>query len=357
MKRNHFQKLFFVGIVAAFFIAILPACKDDNNTVTETADTTKLVALLDSCETLLDAATTDDYPESAITTFQNVVTTARTAMSSSSVTQTVVDNLVVQVRAAKETFLAAAYGAIPSSALIMGMTFDETVSNSQFTTEGKGWTAVLKEGASEIYGTSTNLPSFVTGKVGKAIYFNNGSHIEINDYTSSSLLGNTLSVAVWVKPDSTRAGNYIISYNYWNTWKFQLQEQNKPFFTTHTSIGYTDADNQSDFSAPNGSWTHLVVTMDLTNSKMVFYVNGVNTMEWTADTKPNLSGSLVAYENTLPLMIGACTTYAEAKATWDWSWAETPAGWDTFVGAMDELKVYNIALTDGQVAKLYKEEK
>ena len=48
---------------------------------------------------------------------------------------------------------------------------------------------------------------------------------------------------------------------------------------------------------------------------------------------------------------------AEANATWtSWVWARTPANWDGFIGAMDELKVYNIALTDGQVAKLYKDE-
>ncbi|MDD3079747.1 MAG: LamG domain-containing protein [Paludibacter sp.] len=357
MKRNLFQKLFFVGTIVAFFIAVLPACKEDNNSATEQADTTKLVALLDSCQTLLDEATTDDYPESAITTFQSIVTTARTAISSSAVTQTVVDNLVVQVRAAKETFLAAAYDAIPTSALILGISFDETVSNSQFTTEGKGWTAVLKSGPSEIFGTATNLPSFVTGKSGNAMYFSNGAHLEISDYAANDLMGNKMSIAVWVNPDSTRAGNYIASYNYWKTWKFQLQAQNKPFFTVSTTKGVTDADNQSDFSAPNKTWTHLVVTLDLAAETMSFYVNGVNTMTWTTNEKPDLTGALTSYSNTLPLMIGACTTYAEAKAAWDWSWAETPANWDSFIGSMDEFKVYNIALTDGQVAKLYKEEK
>jgi hypothetical protein len=195
--------------------------------------------------------------------------------------------------------------------------------------------------------------------VGKAMYFNNGSHLEISDYAASDLMGSQLSIAVWVKPDSTRAGNYIMSYNYWNSWKFQLQDQNKPFFTIHTNAdGWVDADNQADFSAPNNEWTHLVVTLNMSTKLLTFYVNGVNTMEWTAETKPGLTGTGPwQYKNTLPLMIAACTTYAEAKAEWDWSWAETPAGWDGFVGAMDELKVYNIALTDGQVAKLYNEEK
>jgi hypothetical protein len=81
------------------------------------------------------------------------------------------------------------------------------------------------------------------------------------------------------------------------------------------------------------------------------------TKEWDSTSKPNLTGSLQAYSNKLPLMIGACTTYPEAKAAWDWAWAETPDGWDGFVGAMDEFKIYNIALTEGQVKKLYKDEK
>jgi hypothetical protein len=56
-------------------------------------------------------------------------------------------------------------------------------------------------------------------------------------------------------------------------------------------------------------------------------------------------------------MIGACTTYEEADAKWDWAWSRTPDGWDGFVGLIDELKLYNIALDAGQVAKLYSVEK
>ncbi|MDP4276629.1 MAG: LamG domain-containing protein [Bacteroidota bacterium] len=353
MKTSLYRKAFIACIMLSLFACTFTSCSKDDET--KKADTTALVALIDSCQTLLNGATTADYPQSAITTFQTTLATAKTAILNTSISQTAVDNLVVQLRAARETFLAAAYGAIPSSALIMGLSFDEGT-GTQLTTTGKKWTAVLKKGPSEIFGTATNLPTFVTGKVGKAMYFSNGSHLEISNYTKSDLLGNQLSIAVWVKPDSTRAGNYIMSFNYWNTWKFQLQEQNKPFFTTSTTAGGTDADNQSDYSAPNKQWTHLVVSMNLTSGKLTFYVNGLKTMEWTTATKPNFTGTLKDYATTLPLMIGACTTYAEAN-TWTWEWARTPAGWDGFIGSMDELKVYNIALTDGQAAKLYNDEK
>ncbi|MCE5331882.1 MAG: LamG domain-containing protein [Bacteroidales bacterium] len=354
MKKIIFKSAFIACVSLIFLSSAFTGCKKDE---VEPADTTKLTALIDSCQELSDAATTDDYPQAAITTFNTILATAKAAVLNTAITQTAVDNLVIQLREAKEVFLAAAYDAIPASSLIMGLNFDEGT-GTQLTTAGKPWTAVLKSGPSEIFGTATNLPTFKDGKVGKAMYFNNGSHLEISNYTASDLMGKQLSISVWVNPDSTRAGNYIMSYNYWNSWKFQLQEQNKPFFTIHTNAdGWVDADNQADFSAPNKVWTHLVVTLNMDTKILTFYVNGVSTMEWTATTKPGLTGTGAwQYKNTLPLMIGACTTYAEAKAEWNWAWSETPKAWDNFVGSMDELKLYNIALTDGQVAKLYKEE-
>ncbi len=355
MKKNIFKSTLIAFASILLVSTVMTSCDKEE---IDPAETSALVALIDSCQTLANAATVDDYPQEAINTFTGVLTTAKTALDNDAITQAAVDNLVVQLRAARETFLAAAYDAIPASDLVMGLSFEEGT-GTQLTTAGKKWTAVLKQGPSEIFGTATNLPGFVAGKIGKAMYFNKGSHLQISDYAASDLMGSQLSVAVWVKPEVTRPGNYIISYNYWNSWKFQLQEQNKPFFTVHTNAdGWVDADNQADFSAPNNEWTHLVVTLNLNTKVLTFYVNGVSTMEWTATTKPGLTGTgSWQYKNTLPLMIGACTTYAEAKAEWNWAWAETPEAWDYFVGAMDELKVYKVALTDGQVAKLYSEEK
>lgn len=357
MKKNLLKSAFIACVSIILFAAAFSACKTEEPVK---ADTTKLTALIDSCQTILDDATTTDYPQAAITTFQGTLTTVKTAIENLGISQTEVDNLVVQLRAAKTTFLAAAYGAIPTSALLLGMTFDETVTSNQFTTEGKGWTANLVAGPSQVFGTNTGIPTFVTGKVGKAMHFGLGSHLEVSDYTASSLQGSQLSISVWVKPDSTRAGNYIMSYNYWNSWKFNLQELNKPFFTVATAAGVTDADNEGGGTAPNGGWSHLVVSMNLVTGTLTFYINGSSTMVWAKGTdkeKPNLTGTIKAYGTVLPLMIGACTTYAEVIAKWDWVTPPIkPQGWDYFIGSMDELKVYNIALTDGQVAKLYKDE-
>ena len=360
MKTNLFKNAFIACLSIALFAVVISGCSKTDTPATK-ADQTKLTALVDSCTSLLASSTVaTDYPAAAITAFQTVLTNTKTAALSTTITQSAVDNLAVNLRAAKTTFLAAAYGAIPVANLIMGLTFDETVTNNQITTEGKGWTAKLTAGASQVFGTNTGIPTFVTGKVGKAIHFGLGSHLEVSDYSAASLQGSQLSISVWVKPDSTRAGNYIMSYNYWNSWKFNLQEANKPFFTVATAAGVTDADNEGGGIAANGTWSQLVVSLNLTTGTLTFYINGASTMVWAIGTdkqKEFLTGTIKAYGTVLPLMIGACTPYAEVIAKWDWVTPPIkPQGWDYFIGSMDELKVYNVALTDGQVAKLYKDE-
>ncbi|MCI2082176.1 MAG: LamG domain-containing protein [Bacteroidales bacterium] len=343
-------------ILLAAFALMAVSFTSCHKTGTEEADLTELQSVIDSCKTVLKNATTADYPQSAITSFQSTLTAVEDAISdTSTLTQTAVDNLVVQLRAAASTFAGTAYDVIPTDALTFGLSFDEGTGTSLKTSGKYSWTATLEKGPSEIFGTATNVPSFIDGKVGKAMYFSNGAHLEIDDYVASALEGKQLSIACWLKPDSTRAGNYIISYNYWNTWKLCLQTENKPFFTVKTTEGCVDMDNENANSVPNGSWTHVVVTMDLDAEKVDFYINGVLTKEWTNTTKPGISGSVASYATKLPLLIGVCTTYDEAL-TWSWDWAHEPASWDSYIGSIDELKVYNIALTEGQVAKLYGDE-
>jgi hypothetical protein len=354
MKTNLLKNILIACISMSIFALGLTSCKNAPDPVA-IADKTELNAVIAECEALLTEATEDDYPKTAIETFQSIVNTAKTAAANEATTQAAVDNLVVQLGEAKKVFLASAYGAIPESALLLGLSFDEGTGDQLITT-GKSLIAKLATGPSEIFGSDTHKPTFVDGKVGKAMHFEKGANLSIDDYTASDFMGNQLSISVWLKPEETRGGNYIMSLNYWNTWKFQIQSQNKPFFTVKTGAGHVDADNQSDFSVPNGAWTHVVVSLDLTASKLNFYVNGKSSMEWTVDGKPNLKGTMAEYKNKLPMFIGTATTYAEAKAEWDWVWAETPEDWDYFIGSMDELKVYNVALTEGQVAKLYKDE-
>ena len=342
------MKKVFVVILAAMALVIAGCQKP---AATETVDTTELKALVEQCQAVLDKATTADYPQEAIDEFKKVVDAAKSALAGTP-TQAQVTNLVAQLKAALETFESKAYGAIPAAAVTFALSFDEGEGTELKTAGSNSWTAKLVEGPKEIF-TTTGLPTFVDGKVGKAMHFANGSHLEIADYTDTAVEGNALSIAVWAKPDERFANNYIISYNYWNTWKLQVQDGGKPFATVNVT-GCVDMDNETDNSVPENAWTHIVFTYSSTGVAR-FYINGELTKEWTKDTKGGLEGAFQHKQTGLPICIGACTTIAEAK-TWDWFNTE-PANWGHFKGALDELRVYNVALTDGQVAKLYKDQK
>lgn len=361
--KNLFKNFFAVMFLASLFSLSFTSCSDSDDDDFVPADKTELLALIAEYETLANSATETDYPADAISTFKSTITTIKEA-AGKDLTELQVTNLTNQLEQAKKLFDSKAYGAIPEEALLIGLDFDSADANELITIGTRTLTAKLMTGPSEIFGTSTTKPTYVDGvKGGKAIKFANGSHLEISNYVASDFLANKLSIATWVKLDEVKAGNYIMSMNYWENWKFQLQEQSKPFMTIKTSAGGVDADNEMDQSAQVGQWVHLVVVYDLPAKKMFFYVNGVLTKTWTDTDKPNLTGSMAAaYQSAigkqLPLLIGAATTYEEANAVWTgWQSWNSPTGWDCLSGALDNFKVYNIALDAGQVAKLYKDEK
>lgn len=349
-----------VIMAAAVAAPMFTSCSEKTEGGEQTeVNTDALEAELQACQELLDNATTSDYPEEAIADFEEIVTTINETLAGGGLNQTAVDNMLVQLQEAKETFLGKGYGAIPSDAVLLSYDF-ETEANPQVSAGSLKYEAALTAGPSEIFNTDTQLPTFVEGvNGGKAISFANGSHLEIANWSQSALLGNEISISVWVKPTAIVPGNYIFSINYWNTLKFNIQELGKPFLTINVDGTGADCDNQRDQSVKANEWTHLVVTVSLASDEMKFYVNGEPTMTWTADDKPALSGNAWSvYSKTLPIMIGTTTTYEETSS-WDWEWEHSAEYWNNnvgFNGAIDNFRVYNIALTDGQVSGLYTSE-
>ncbi len=347
---------FTLMLAVALVTPMFTSCgSDDDEETPVVLNTATLDEQLASCEALANAASTDDYPETAINTFKSLISSVKAAKAVAT-TQAQIDALVNQLTTGLSTFEAAAYGAIADSAVIAKWTFDTDATN-QVSEGSYKWTAVCK--SSPACFSTTSNPTFVDGISGKAVYLENGAHLEVSDFSESAILPTEFSISAWVKLSKTYANNYIISYNYWNTWKFQLQDQNKPFFTFAGNDGIADADNERDQSAKEGEWTMLTVVLSYKSHTLSFYVNGDLTKTWDATGKPALSSnSWASYTSTtgqLPIFIGLSTSEAEATAAWNWEWNSDSLG--AFYGAIDNLGLYNVALTAGQVKKLYKDKK
>jgi len=339
----------------------LGSCKKDAAIVA--GDKTALTAAIATADALSAKATITDYPQVDITAYKATLATVKTA-AAPTLTQTQIDNLVIQLNAAMTLLNSKAYGFIDESLyLVAGWHFDEgtgttTTSYSaakQVATFTKGWTVLL--------GSSAALPTWVDGyKGGKAIYLDKGAHLEVP--YSPSFLPADISISAWIKMNVQGwENNCIVSQNYWWGYKFATQSAGKPLFTERIS-----ATSVQDFDAVDGIvaplvWTHVVVSLNSTTKELKFFINGTLVHKFTGtDNVGPLTRTLSFVDGTTtytpqPFLIGSFATDAEIAAHPDnFSWIST-ANVASFEGAIDELKVYNTALTDGQVGKLYNDEK
>ncbi len=321
------------------------ACQKEENDKLNTAEYDAVIA---EAEALASSATTDEYPAEAIATFKTAISNAKTAMEAVT-SQSHVDNIVANVKAAIETFKNSAYGAIPSEALTFECKFD---GETDKTTGSNAWTLTACAGPKEVFSNET-LPTYVDGKVGKAVKLENGANFNITGFNPSALAGSAISVAVWVKPSKVYANNYIISFNRWSSWKLQLQDGSKPFFTLAHSGGITDMDNETDNSCPANEWHHVVVSADLSAGTVDFYVDGQLTKAWTE----KCNGTITTLDENYLCIGQQCSWEVACGDDWFNPADANADNWSCFWGLLDELKVYNVALTAGQVSKLYNSEK
>ena len=137
------KKIFAFVAIAISLVAVSctkPAANGNDNGKQQEevkVDLTALNALLSECKTLADAATTDSWAQKAIDDFKAVIATVEKAIPAAT-TQAAVDNLLAQLKTAKEAFLAAEIGAIPADALAWALSFEEGSGTELKTTSMSG---------------------------------------------------------------------------------------------------------------------------------------------------------------------------------------------------------------------------
>jgi hypothetical protein len=319
-----------------------------------TADYAALRVLITSSETLANGATSAAYPQTAIDNFKSTLATVKTA-AATLLTPAQITNLNVNLTAAQKTFGTQIYGYIDEALnLTAGWHFDEGTGTTATAFSTVKHVGTFKAGNAVIMGANAKSPTWGDGvKGGKAIVLSGGAHLEV-PYTTAFLPAN-LTISVWVKPTELWEHNYIVSQNYWTGYKLQTQSGGKPFFTYKKLNGdIIDADNETDNSIKINVWNHIVVTVNATSKELKFFVNGTLTKTWTDPKGGALTQTLTA-PGPQPFIIGGVATDAELAANFmEWT---TAANLGYFKGSIDELKIYNIALANGQVSKLYLDEK
>ncbi len=188
--------------------------------------------------------------------------------------------------------------------------------------EGTGSTTVDISGNSN-NGTISNATWSTAGKFGKALSFN-GTNASVS-IPDSSLLDLTTGMTIegWVNPAASggfrtmmvkeRPGDLVYGL-------YSSSDTNRP--QSQVTVGGTARLLNATATIPSGSWTHLAATYDGTTQRL--YVNG------TQVSTLAISGTILTSNS--PLKIGGNSIWGE---------------W--FAGLIDEVRVYNRALTATEI--------
>lgn len=354
-------KLLLVMLAAVLFAWSFNSCSK-SDTVAPPASKTVLNDSI-TVATALIAATTEgtedgQYAVGSQVTLAIAIGQAEAVANSSTVTQAEVNSTVASLSAAIATYRAGKVVPVAVNALVAHWGFNEGSGLTAGDASANGFNGTLKTGPSQWGSKSPVWTTDRKGNSGKALQFNNGASVEVPYNTK--LNPQAMTIAAWVKVDTVYANNRFIGLWSWNVFKFQLQDGNRPFATFATSSSIYDRD--AGVGLPDDKqWHHLAVTY--VAGTETFYINGVNVKAWT-----DVAGTISSISSTpYNLVIGADfpvdkynpdpngTDYNTVGSQW---YHVIPLAWGGhFIGALDEIRIYNTALTDAQITSIYTREK
>jgi hypothetical protein len=191
-------------------------------------------------------------------------------------------------------------------------------------------------------GTLPQLTADRFGRANMAYSFSNGSLVQVP--YASELNPPAFTISLWVDMTSNSNGSYMISMNRWWGYKFNLNGTAVPFLTVATASTIYDRDAGA-VNVATGVWTHLAASY--TDGTEKFYVNGQLKKTWT-----NVPGAAVtlaspvdlSFGNEMPKEFYNMTDNSAANYFWGASY---------FIGSMDDIRMYNKALTDAEVNSIY----
>lgn len=356
MQRFRFYS-FVLSVLLLGALTFASSCaKNNDGAPVGNADKTKLTALIDSTTIVYNAAVEGNkpgnYAPGAKAALKTALDLATAVKNDANYNQYAVNAALANLRRAIAAF---------KSALIQEVSVANLVAQWKFSGNANDATpnannGVLKSGPigpGAAPGDGGTLPVLVAdrlGQAGQAYEFTNGAYIEVP--YKAALNPQALTISLWCKRFDSNSDNYLVSLNRWQSYKFQLQGAGKPYLTIATTSTIADKDADSGI-VPLNVWTH--VTASYVDGTTKFYINGALVKTYT-----DVTGPLKTAPQAIPLCIGqqlpktiynSTPTGGQATGYFDYY------GPAYFKGQIDEIRLYNRALTDAEVQSIYTIEK
>jgi hypothetical protein len=195
--------------------------------------------------------------------------------------------------------------------------------------EGSGTTVTDVSGLDN-HGSFVGSPSWIPGVSGSALEFaGNGERVLVPDAPSLDLT-DALTIAVWMRPNQ-RGTQYLVKkarYDATDGYELSLSNSKRQVLVrfNQASSGNTYRVNSVTLYPTDGTWLHVAATYD--GQEIKLYIDGVLESSLPA---PGLSIAA----NDLPLSIGAQDN-----------------GLGPYQGTVDQVHVYSVALSQGEIQSL-----
>jgi len=351
MKKQIFQTIYLLFAVVIIAGISFSSCKKDTTTpVVKTALADSLAAANTLLTNSVEGVAAGQYQWGSKAILQTTITAIQAIKDDPASTQIVINNAIANLSAAVALFKTKAIVPVAQANLIAQWTFSEGTGTTVTDLSSNHLVGTLMAGHSAIVGGGA-LPTWSTDRYGvanQALYFKKGAHIEVPFQTI--LTPAQITISVWVKVDTIWANNYILSEKYWEGYKFQLQDGNRPFFTYKTSDAqYFDRDWNVNGLPNDHTWHQLAVTLKA--GEETFYGDGVLIYTWT-----NVTGTInTSLPNPQAFVIGQ----EQPNTLTGIAAGDDPSQWGVgfFKGWLDDIRIYNTALTSAQIQSIYNIEK
>ncbi len=221
-----------------------------------------------------------------------------------------------------ETASASALHKTPNNLGLAGAwSFEEGNGTTATDGSGRGNTGTLSG-----FALSGSTSNWVTGRIGRALNFDGSDdYVSVADSTALDV-STSFTMSGWVKLAATGEDSAIFdSGTQSNHWLVQIESVSNKIDFVERAI----ADNVSNTSLTAGTWYHVVVVKSGdSGTNLTFYLNG------QADGTAS---------------VGSVTVPSGNKTIGNW----TESNAQTFNGGIDEVHIYNRALSATEVAALY----
>jgi hypothetical protein len=357
-SKIQFKYLTLTMAIGLSTVIFMYSCKK-TSTSTPPPVTTTLSAAIDSAKWYL-ANTSEgtqplEYTKGTKAVLQTALTSGEAVLANTSSTQAQITAAAANLNAAIVAYKNGLITAIASASLVAFWKFNGNANDSS----GNGHIGTLEAGPVGLAAVPLGVPNLTNDRFGNAnsaYHFEGGGNIDVP--YSPALNPKAITVSLWERQDTAgridhRADCYMVGLNRWNGYKFQMQPT-RPFFTVDTDTSIYDHDAALDITIGTttgaGPWHHLVATYD-GDSTEVFYVDGVSVKTWT-----NLRGAMKVFTPTVDLSIGTDLPNSAYTATDDGTGRYFVAWGGYWTGDLDDIMIYNVALTGPQVTQIYNQQ-